>query len=113
MGKAMKTAAELEAMILSKMQTVSECPPGMTVTVKRRDETWEALTHSPNHVAYADCDVVWRMCQCFPGFVATLHGDSHPRWAFANCLHLAEDHCLELGRGFHRLAHTPAAFFSL
>jgi hypothetical protein len=55
MGKAMKTAAELEAMILSKMQTVSECPPGMTVTVKRRDETWEALTHSPNHVAYADC----------------------------------------------------------
>jgi len=55
MGKAMKTAAELEAMILSKMQTLSECPPGMTVTVKRRGETWEALTLSPNHIAYADC----------------------------------------------------------
>jgi hypothetical protein len=34
MGKATKPAAELEAMILSKMQTLSECPPGMTVTVK-------------------------------------------------------------------------------
>jgi hypothetical protein len=55
MGKAMKTAAELEAMILSKMQTLSECPPGMTVTVMRRGETWEAVTMSPNHVAYADC----------------------------------------------------------
>ena len=55
MGKTTKTAAELEAMILSKMQTLSECPPGMTVTVKRRGETWEALTMSPNHVAYADC----------------------------------------------------------
>jgi hypothetical protein len=37
------------------MQTLSECPPGMTATVKRRGETWEALTMSPNHVAYADC----------------------------------------------------------
>ena len=55
MGKAMKTAAELEAMILSKMQNLSECPPGMTVTVKRRGETWEAVAISPNHVAYADC----------------------------------------------------------
>jgi len=55
MGKATKTAAELEAMILSKMQTLSECPAGMTVTVQRRGETWEALTMSPNHVAYADC----------------------------------------------------------
>jgi len=27
----------------------------MTVTVKRHGETWEALTMSPNHVAYADC----------------------------------------------------------
>jgi hypothetical protein len=27
MGKTMKTAAELEAMILDKMQTLSECPP--------------------------------------------------------------------------------------
>jgi len=42
MGKATKTAAELEAMILSKMHTLTECPHGMTVTVKRRDETWEA-----------------------------------------------------------------------
>jgi len=55
MGKAMKTAAELEAMIRSKMQTLSECPPGMAVTVKRRGETWEAVTMSPNHVACADC----------------------------------------------------------
>jgi hypothetical protein len=55
MGKATKTAAELEAMILSKMQTLNECPPGMTVTVKRRGETWEALTMSPNNIAYADC----------------------------------------------------------
>jgi hypothetical protein len=55
MAKATKTAAELEAMILTKMQTLSECPVGMTVTVKRRGETWEALTMSPNHVAYADC----------------------------------------------------------
>jgi hypothetical protein len=53
--KTLKTAAELEAMILGKMQTLSECPPGMTVTVKRRGETWEAVTMSPNHVAYADC----------------------------------------------------------
>ena len=44
MSKTTKTAAELETMILSKMQTLSECPYGMTVTVKRRDETWEALT---------------------------------------------------------------------
>ena len=55
MGKTTKTAAELEAMILRKMQTLSECPDGMTVTVKRRGETWEAVTMSPNHVAYADC----------------------------------------------------------
>ena len=54
MGKVMKTAAELEAMILSKMQTLSECPHGMT-TVKRRGETWEGLTMSPSHVVYADC----------------------------------------------------------
>jgi hypothetical protein len=54
MSKATKTAAELEAMILSRMQTLSECPPGMTVTVKRRGETWEALTMSPDHVAYTD-----------------------------------------------------------
>ena len=39
MGKAMKIAAELEAMIRNKMQTLSECPPGMAVTVKRRGET--------------------------------------------------------------------------
>jgi hypothetical protein len=37
------------------MQTLGECPPGMTVTVKRRGEAWEAVTISPNHVAYADC----------------------------------------------------------
>ena len=55
MGKATKTAAELEAMILSKMQTLKECPDGMTVTVKRRGETWEALMMSPNNDAYADC----------------------------------------------------------
>jgi hypothetical protein len=55
MGKTMKTAAELEGMILSKMQTLSECPPGMTVTVRRHGETWETLTMSPNHIAYADC----------------------------------------------------------
>ena len=55
MSKAPKTAAELEAMILSRMQTLSECPHGMTVTVKRHGETWEALMMSPNHVAYADC----------------------------------------------------------
>jgi hypothetical protein len=54
-AKTLKTAAELEAMVLGKMQTLSECPPGMTVTVKRRGETWEAVTMSPNHVAYADC----------------------------------------------------------
>jgi hypothetical protein len=55
MSKTMKSAAELEAMILSKIQTLSECPAGMTVTVKRRGETWEALTMSPDDVAYADC----------------------------------------------------------
>jgi hypothetical protein len=55
MGKATKTAAELEAMILSKMQTLSECPDGMTVTVKRHGATWEAMTMSPNEVTYADC----------------------------------------------------------
>jgi hypothetical protein len=27
----------------------------MTVTVKRRGETWEALMMSPNNIAYADC----------------------------------------------------------
>jgi hypothetical protein len=27
----------------------------MTVTVKRRGETWEALTMSPNDLAYPDC----------------------------------------------------------
>jgi hypothetical protein len=55
MGKTTKTAAELEAMILSKMQTLSECPDGMTVTVKRRGETWEAVTMSPNQIAYPNC----------------------------------------------------------
>ena len=55
MGKTTKTAAELEAMILDKMQALSECPPGMTVTVRRHGETWEALTMSPNQIAYADC----------------------------------------------------------
>jgi hypothetical protein len=55
MGKTMKTATELEAMILDKMQRLSECPPGMTVTVKRKGETWEALTMSPNQIVYADC----------------------------------------------------------
>ena len=57
MSKATKTAAELEAMILSKMQTLGECPHGMTVTVKRRGQTWEALTMSPNDLAYPDCVV--------------------------------------------------------
>ncbi|HXN70030.1 MAG TPA: hypothetical protein VN926_20535 [Bradyrhizobium sp.] len=57
MGKATKTAAELEAMILSRMQTLSECPDGMTVTVKRHGATWEAVVMSPNEVAYADCVV--------------------------------------------------------
>lgn len=55
MGKAIKTAAELEAMILSKMRTLSECPDGMTVTVRRRGENWEAVTMSPDQIAYADC----------------------------------------------------------
>lgn len=55
MGKTMKTATELEAVILSKMQTLGECPPGMTVTVRRHGETWEALTMSPNYIAYAEC----------------------------------------------------------
>ena len=55
MGKATKTAAELEAMILNRMQTLSECPNGMTVTVKRHGATWEARVMSPNEVAYADC----------------------------------------------------------
>jgi hypothetical protein len=55
MSKAIKTAAELEAMILSKMQALSECPDGMTVTVKRHGETWEALTMSPSDVEYPDC----------------------------------------------------------
>jgi hypothetical protein len=38
-------------MILSKMQALSACPDGMTVTVKRRGETWEAVTVSPNQIA--------------------------------------------------------------
>ena len=37
------------------MQALSECPDGMTVTVKRRGETWEAVTMSPNQIAYTDC----------------------------------------------------------
>lgn len=55
MGKATKTAAELEAMILSRMQTLSGCPAGMTVTVKRHGITWEAMVMSPNEAAYPDC----------------------------------------------------------
>lgn len=51
MGKATKTAAELEAMILSRRQTLSECPDGMTITVKRHVATWEAMVMSPNEVA--------------------------------------------------------------
>jgi hypothetical protein len=39
------------------MQTLSECPDGMTVTVKRHGATWEAMVMSPNEVAYADCVV--------------------------------------------------------
>jgi hypothetical protein len=55
MGKTSKTAAELEAMILKKMQGLRECPDGMTVTVKRHGESWEALIMSPNDIAHADC----------------------------------------------------------
>lgn len=55
MGKATKTAAELEAMILTRMQTLSECPGGMMVTVKRHGATWEAMVMSANEVAYPDC----------------------------------------------------------
>jgi hypothetical protein len=55
MGKTTKTAAELEAIIHRKMQALSECPDGMTVTVTRRGETWEAVTMSPNQIAYPDC----------------------------------------------------------
>src|ERR1700676_3665736 len=55
MGKRTKTAAELEAMILRRMQTLSECPDGMTVTVKRRGATWEAVTMSLNQITYPDC----------------------------------------------------------
>jgi hypothetical protein len=51
MGKATKTAAELEAMILSRRQTLSECPDGMTITVKRHGATSEAMVMSPNEVA--------------------------------------------------------------
>jgi hypothetical protein len=55
MRKATKSAAELEAMILSRMKTLNECPDGMTVTVKRHGETWETMVMSPNEVAYAAC----------------------------------------------------------
>jgi hypothetical protein len=55
MGKTKKTAAELEVMILSRMETISECPVGMTVIVKRRGDTWEALPMSPDQEMYLDC----------------------------------------------------------
>jgi hypothetical protein len=55
MGKTAKTAEELEVMILSRMETISECPDGMIVTVKRRGDNWEALTISPDQEIYAEC----------------------------------------------------------
>ena len=55
MSKQTKTAAELEAMIMSEMLDLAECPYGMSATVKRLGDSWEALTHSPDHIAYADC----------------------------------------------------------
>lgn len=55
MGKTAKTSEELEAMILGRMETISECPDGMTVTVRRHGNTWEALTISPDQKIYADC----------------------------------------------------------
>jgi hypothetical protein len=45
MGKATKTVAELEAMILGKMQ----------LSASARMVTWEAMVMSLNEVAYADC----------------------------------------------------------
>jgi hypothetical protein len=44
-------------MILSRRQTLSECPDGMTVAVKRHGATWEAMVMSPNEVAFTDCVV--------------------------------------------------------
>jgi hypothetical protein len=55
MSKAVKTAEELEVMILSRMETISECPDGMTVIVKRRGDTWEAVTIAPDQGIYSDC----------------------------------------------------------
>jgi hypothetical protein len=54
-GQIAKTAEELEVMILSRMETISECPVGMTVIVKRRGNTWEPLTISPDQEIYLDC----------------------------------------------------------
>jgi hypothetical protein len=54
MSKQTKTAAEPEAMIMSEMLDLAECPYGMSATVKRLGDSWEALTHSPDHIAYAD-----------------------------------------------------------
>jgi hypothetical protein len=53
--KTKRTAAELEVMILSRMETIGECPVGMTVIVKRRGNTWEALPISPDQQMYLDC----------------------------------------------------------
>lgn len=55
MRKQTKTAAELEAMILSEMLDLAECPDGMCVSVKPVSDSWEALTLSPNQVSYAEC----------------------------------------------------------
>jgi hypothetical protein len=55
MDKQTRTAVELEAMIMSEMLDLAECPDGMSVSVKPISDSWEALTLSRNQIAYADC----------------------------------------------------------
>jgi hypothetical protein len=55
MDRQARTAAELEAMIMSEMLDLAECPYGMSVSVRPAGDSWEALTHSHNQIAYPDC----------------------------------------------------------
>jgi hypothetical protein len=50
MKKPSKTAAELEAMIKVEMETISEWPTGMTVSVQPDGDSWTARTIPENPV---------------------------------------------------------------
>ena len=53
MDRQARTAAELEAMIMSEMLDLAECRYGMSVSVRPAGGSWEALTHYRHRWEYS------------------------------------------------------------